>query len=212
MKLAILGESPADEAALRILADSLLGAATRPPQMPSLRTRGWPSVLNILEPVIKDLHFHTDCEALVVVVDSDNSPIHLQEHENRQTAETECRVCLLSARASRVLSHLTSRPGRLPLKCAFGLAIPAVEAWYRCGIDPHATEAMLIPRLGAGARELKLKLKRDVYGTDRPSLEFELKRAVEEASRLSADIHDLEAFFPAGFGLLAHAIRCWQSS
>ena len=40
MKVAVLSESPADEAAIRILIDGILGRPTQPADMPPIRTRG----------------------------------------------------------------------------------------------------------------------------------------------------------------------------
>jgi hypothetical protein len=54
------------------------------------------------------------------------------------------------------------------------------------------------------------KLKEMVYGTDRPSLELETQRAIEEASRIILDISAIETAFPGGFGLMANEIRSWK--
>ena len=68
LKLALLSESPADEAALRVLVGAVLGPFTVVP--PSLRARGWPSVEQVLPPILRHLHFRTEADGLVVVVDS----------------------------------------------------------------------------------------------------------------------------------------------
>ncbi len=52
-------------------------------------------------------------------------------------------------------------------------------------------------------------LKRDVYGTDRPSLELETRRALEAAQLLAQNLPLLERLFPNGFGSLAQAVRGW---
>jgi hypothetical protein len=57
-------------------------------------------------------------------------------------------------------------------------------------------------------RELKWK----VYGTERPSLEHEMKRAVQEVSRHHGDIRRLENDFPNGFGALARGLREWRQN
>ncbi|HKS40254.1 MAG TPA: hypothetical protein VJX74_06535 [Blastocatellia bacterium] len=204
MKLAVFSESLADEAAIRIVVEAILGIQTEIVTLPSLRTRGWPSVRNVLPSVLKDLHYHKEAEAFVLVVDSDNSPVHQNSHELNNNIDKECRVCLL-----RTIINQTF-PNRMPLKIAVGLAIPAIEAWYRCGVDPHSTEAMLIQKLGAPARELKNQLKRDVYGTDRPSLKLETRRAIEEATRLIQNLDMIERLFPDGFGTLARDVRSWR--
>jgi hypothetical protein len=97
------------------------------------------------------------------------------------------------------------------LKIAFGLAVPAMEAWYRCGLDSRVNERAWIDGLGgSGCHYATNSLKRAVYGTERPSLEMETARAVEEATRLTQDLARLEADFPRGFGLLAREARAWR--
>ncbi|MGA9770261.1 MAG: hypothetical protein WBV94_14575 [Blastocatellia bacterium] len=209
MKLAVFSESPADETAIRIIVEAILGAQTEPVALPSLRTRGWPSVRNVLPSVLKHLHYHTDAEACIIVVDSDDSSVHQESHKFDDTDE-QCRVCQLNTSVNQTLQHVSSVSGRMPLKTAIGLAVPAIEAWYRCGIDPHITEAMLIQGPEAGSRKLRNQLKRDVYGTDRPSLELETRRAIEEATRLIQNLDMIEHLFPNGFGTLARDVRGWQ--
>ena len=79
MKLAILSESPADEAALQVLVGYVLGEPFATLKT-ALRARGWPSVEQVLPPIIRHLHFNTDADGLVVVVDSDDSIVHTPEH------------------------------------------------------------------------------------------------------------------------------------
>jgi hypothetical protein len=79
VKLGILSESPADEAAVRILVEGLLGARVQP-TYPPLRARGWPHVVQILPAVLRHLQLQTDAEGLVVVVDSDDTPLHDGNH------------------------------------------------------------------------------------------------------------------------------------
>jgi hypothetical protein len=50
-----------------------------------------------------------------------------------------------------------------------------------------------------------------VYGTDRPSLELETKRALEEARRIIQNIKTIETAFPVGFGLMAAETRSWHT-
>jgi len=75
MKVAILSESPADEAVLRMLVDGIVGQPTEPVAPPPLRTRGWPSVRQMLPSVLKHLHYRTDAEGFVLVVDANHSPL-----------------------------------------------------------------------------------------------------------------------------------------
>jgi hypothetical protein len=208
MKVAVLSESPVDEAAIRILVGGLLSRQIQP--ITSLRTQpGWSSVFQYLPDVLKHLHYHTDAEALVVVVDSDNSPVHQQTHDQPGAASGKCRLCRLREIVAKTQTQLGPVSGRTPVKTAIGLAVPAIEAWYRCGVDPHISEAALLQRHDAGTRALRNLLKREVYGTDRPSREIAVRRATEEATRLSQDLDTFESLFPNGFGPLARDVRGW---
>jgi hypothetical protein len=209
MKVTVLSESPADEAAVRILVDGLLGGPTESIPPPPLRTRGWSSVLSILPIAIKHLYYRTDVDALVIVVDSDDSSPHRQEHELPDGANDKCRLSQLRAVSLMTLGQLRELPNRSRLKTAIGLAIPALEAWYRFGIDPHAIEADLIRRPNAGTRDLRNQLKKDVYGTERPGREMSVARATEEATRLVQILDEFERLFPDGFGPLVRDIRSW---
>jgi hypothetical protein len=209
MKLVVLSESPEDEAAVRILVDGILGAQTDYVAPPFLRSRGWSPLLGVMPTVLRYLHYHTEADALVVIVDADDSAPHEQTDLPPDGANKGCRLCRLRLAADQVQSRLTKVPNRVKLKTAFGLAIPALEAWLRCGVDPHAIEASLIQRSDAGSRALRNQLKRDVYGTDRPAQGVRMARAVDEARRLVQILDEFERLFPNGFGALARDIRSW---
>ena len=210
MKLAILSESPADEAALRVLVEYVLGGPFGLVQA-SLRARGWPSVEQVLPSVLRYLHFNTDADGLVVVVDSDDSPGHTAEHEAPGYHHPFCRICRLRAVFRRALKNLPPAHGRERVLRAVGLAVPAIEGWYLCGRDTSVTEAAWVNGQAAGRppytrRELKWR----VYGTERPPLPLEIRRAVQEVSRHQGDLRRLENDFPQGFGAFARDLRSWQ--
>ncbi len=209
MKLAILGESAADEAALEILVSKILN---RPVELvqPSLRARGWPYVRDILPSVIKHLHYQTEAEGLIVVVDSNDSTIHDPSHDSEGHVPT-CRLCELRRVVKHTLQHLRSVEGRAIPRVAIGLAVPCIEAWYRCGKDPQVTEAVWIQARKEGRFPYTCNgLKKAVYGTDRPSLTLETQRAHEEALRLSNNLDLLEQNFPNGFGALIRELHSWM--
>ena len=209
MKVAILGESPADEAAIRILVDQILGQPTESVAL-NLRTRGWPSVRDVLPPVLRQLHYHSDAEAFVVIADSNSSPVHQPKHDQPGPALETCRLCQLRKVVAECRAHLRPVTGRPPLKTAIGLAVPAIEAWWRCGHDPHVTEATWIQGVQAGREPYSRNaLKTAVYGTDRPSLALARSRMVDEARRLAGDLSGLAGAFPTGFGALARDLRGW---
>lgn len=209
MKIAVLSESPADEAAIRILVGGILGRQTQMITLPSLRTRGLSGVFAFLPTVLKHLYYRTDAEALVTVVDSDDSPVHLDLHEQPSGADEKCRLCSLRQIIQQVQGGLSPVMGRPLIRTAVGLAVPAMEAWYQYGVDPHATEAAWIMGLQSEAYPYTTKsLKQAVYETDRPSLALETRRATEQAQRLVRDLGRLEQLFP-GFQFLARGIRSW---
>lgn len=210
MKVAILSESSADEAAIRILVDGILGVKTETVAPRRVRNRGW-TVINLLPAIIKDLYFRSDAEALAFVIDSDDSPVHQPSHDIAGGEDSECRLCRARSIVELEQNRLPILPGRGRLNVAIGLAVPSIEAWYRCGIDPQVSEATWSRRLqssGAGVYTRRT-LKRDVYGTERPPLALETTHAVQAARRLADDLTSLEQLFPAGFGSLVRDVRSW---
>lgn len=110
-KLAVLSESPADEAAFGILIEAVL---ERPfvRVRANLRARGWPSVLQVLPAVIRHLHFNTDAQGLVVVVDSDDSVVHTEAHDAPDYFHPQCRMCRLRATFRQTVKRLPPARGR----------------------------------------------------------------------------------------------------
>ncbi|HEX8360383.1 MAG TPA: hypothetical protein VF613_09760, partial [Longimicrobium sp.] len=186
MRVVVLSESPADVAAVRVLVDAVLDVETSAPDLPNLiAPPGWPGVRNVLPGAVKQLHYHTDVEGLVVVADSDRSIVHVDQHDAMEGGEPGCRLCELRRTLRAITNTLAPRIGQAPLKIAVGVAVPAVEAWYVRGVDPHVNEA-------AWKRALRdrqfpyttVSLKEKVYGTSRPSLSHETQHAVGSARRV----------------------------
>jgi hypothetical protein len=211
MKLALLSESPADEAALEVLVGYVLGTPFER-VAPALRARGWPSVEQVLPAILRHLYFNTDANGLVVVVDSDDSVVHNAAHEAPGYHHPGCRICRLRLVFRRVFKNLPPARGRQRVLRAVGLAVPAVEAWYLCGRDTSITEAAWTDGQARGqAPYTRRELKWRVYGTERPTLPHEIKRAVQEVTRHHGDLRRLENDFPQGFGALARDLRSWQA-
>jgi hypothetical protein len=208
MKVAILSESAADEAALRVLVDGILGAPTeRVPLQRFEHRRGWPNLLAVAPVVFRYLHYQTDADALVVVADSNGTPLH----RPGSPPDEQCRLCKLHATLRPERLRVAAVRGRAPLRTAIGLACPAIEAWYQCGVDPHATEVAWARDLAGGVRPAQhvQKLKLAVYSTDRPSLAMEVAAATQAARRLVQDLTGIEGHFPIGFGLFMNSVRAW---
>lgn len=212
MKLAILSESPADEAVLRVLVTGLLG---EPLQLvaPALRARGWPSVEQVLPSVLRHLHFNTDARGLVVVVDSDDTPVHTAEHEAPGYHHPLCRMCRLRAVFRRTMKNLPPARGRMAPLRAIGLAVPAIEAWLLCGREDGVTEEEWMAGLARGQMPFTRRdLKARVYGTTRSTLPWQTERGLAEVQRHRGDFRRLENDFPNGFGALARDLRKWKAT
>jgi hypothetical protein len=210
MKVAILSESATDEEAIRVLVGGILGRQTQPVEYFQPRSRGWPSILDVLPTVLMHLYYRTDAEALVVVADSDDSPVHVVRHEQPDGVEKDCRLCKLRYAVGQTQRKLSPVTGRQTIKTAVGLAVPAIEAWYLCGRDPQVSEAAwqrgVQSRPGSPARK---RLKRAVYGSEFLTEGVARRRAIEETQRLAGDLTLLQTLFPGGFGSLVRDLRTW---
>ena len=210
MKVALLSESPADETALRGLVAAVL---KQPTQFvgPGYRARGWPNVAQVLPAVLRHLHFNTDTDVLVTVVDSDDSVVHTTAHDAPGYFHPHCRMCQLRAVYRQTTKRLPPAHGRARVIRAVGVAVPAIEAWYLYGRDATVSEAAWIAGQETGTQPYsRAELKWRVYGTDRPSLAHETERALREVARLGGDVRRLEYNFP-GFAAVASDLRAGRS-
>ena len=208
LRLALLGESLVDESALGILVEGVLGRPFKRVQ-PNLRARGWPSVLQILPAIARHLHFNTDADGLVVLVDSDDSEPHPMEHEAPGYFHPRCRLCQLRAVFRRATKNWPPAHGRERILRGIGMAVPAAEAWYLCGVEPGVGEAAwAVGRESGRAPYTRRELKHRVYGTERPNLPQAVAAASAAARRLARDTRRLENDFP-GFAVLAADLRRW---
>ncbi len=210
MKVAIFSESPDNEIAIRILVDRILGQQTGAARLLELQTRGWSGVRGSLSAVLTDLHNRREAEALVVVADTDDSPVHQVEHEQPSSLELECRLCYLRDVIRRTQARLKPRAGQGPIKTAVGVAVSAIEAWYLCDIDPRATEAAWIQGLQSKHSPYSRdEFKKVVYKFARPSRAMRTQCASEAATRLVQGLPLLEKNFPIGFGALVRDLKTW---
>lgn len=204
MKLAILGESETDEAVFGVLIEGLLGRPLQPIPLRN-RSRGWPGVRRILPAVLLHLEYQTDAEALVVVIDSDLTPIHDGIH--RGEPHPKCRVCeiigsIVSARGT------LSRPHRV--KVAVGQAVPMIEAWLLAPGDHTVGEAQWRTTLTQGtgsALSVLDSLKPRCY--TRPSAAGRGGEALDRARNCTTRFEILRTRFPDGFAPWADEIASW---
>jgi hypothetical protein len=156
----------------------------------------------------KAMHWRADADGLIVVIDSDSTPAHDIGHEESGFTHPGCRYCELRRLVDQLQQHVTPRP-QAPLKIAMGLAVPAIESWYQCGLDVHCTEARFRRESSHALYELRRELKRNSYGFVDPPQALMTQKAIEHATRLAQLIPLLERNFPIGFGLLARSLRNW---
>jgi hypothetical protein len=211
MRVGFFCESPADQAAMAVFAEGVLGKPPEPINM-DLEARSVPGFFGALDGVVRGAHYNSDAEGLIVVVDCDDTDLHVPAHDTPGGSGERCRLCQVRKIIAQVRKQLKPRQGRPELKVAIGLPVPTIDAWYLVGKNHQVGEAAWAAGLASGrAPFTRPQLKVLVYGTDRPSLEFATERAVTEARRIIRDIKAIEDAFPAGFGLMAQEIRSWSA-
>lgn len=210
MKIAILGESPADELlAQRIVEHVLKVTVTVEPFRQ--RTHGWTQVVSRIPNVVRQLHFNSDAIGLIVVIDADQTEVHSSTHP--QSGNTNCRVCQGNSLWSSTIQHVGPRFNGQPLQFAIACPVPALEGWLLWGKDKTVGEAGWIN--GQKQSQFpynKLNLKTRVYNTERPSIDDE-KHAVEtEFARILRDsqFDSMCQAFPQGLGRFVDEIRSWK--
>jgi hypothetical protein len=143
MKIAVLSEFTADEEAVHVLVKGVLGIQVEPVHHGyQARTGGWAPTINLASNAIRRLYYGTDAEGFVITVDSDTSPIHTSDHEVAGQQNPKCRLCQIKEKVDFTLNGLAPVRGRVPFRVAIGMAVPAIEAWYRCGQDGRVCEAI----------------------------------------------------------------------
>jgi hypothetical protein len=209
MKIGFFSESRADQAALAVFAEGILGVPPEPINK-DLEAHGVASVLHMLDGVIRGVHYTSDAEGLVIVVDCDDTTLHQTSHDAPGGRNEFCRFCQVRTIVERAQNQLKPMPTKPRLRVAIGLTVPAIEAWYLVGKNHEVSEAAWLVGCAANKRPFtRPQLKQMVYGTDRPSLELEMKCAVEETRRIISNMPAIESAFPIGFGLMAKEIRSW---
>jgi hypothetical protein len=70
MKIGYYCESPADQAAMSIFAEGILGEQAQPISM-ELEAHSVPAIFDALDGVLRGVHYNSDADGLIVVVDCD---------------------------------------------------------------------------------------------------------------------------------------------
>jgi hypothetical protein len=210
MKIGFYCESPADQAAMAVFAEGILGEPPEPISTP-LEGQSMPRFLHALDGVFRGIYFNSDAEGLIIVCDADNTGLHDPDREAPAGCGQHCRYCRCHKIIAAVRQQLKPRPRGQELKVAIGLAVPTIEAWYLVGKNHQVGEAQWAVGLQQGGQIpfTSPQLKTMVYKTARPPIELETERAVAEARRIIQDVSAIETAFPKGFGLMAQEIRRW---
>lgn len=212
MKIAFFSESVADEAALKILVAGILNEEIEETDLPNrLEYRSSSHLDRNLPNVISAVHYNSNADALIVVSDSDDTPVHTAEHE--ELGNEKCRLCSLRQAVGDNISKLRAVVGKEIIKVAIGVPVPSIEAWYLFGKNPQLYETTWIRQQnGEIIIYDRMRLKEEAYGTTRPSIDLETKTAKDEASRIIENklLEELEKAFPYGFGTLANEVRSWR--
>lgn len=210
MKAAVLSESDADEAVLKVLVESCVGRPIEWHDAIRMRHRGVDAALNVLAPAIKGLHYrHTDVRLLVVTVDSDNTAVPTPAHDADRAQAGDCRLCQIQTSVNRIQNDLRPIPRPMPLDIAVGLAVPSLEAWLLHGRAERSELAWsrVLATAPASAHQRKLELKQEKYGTTRSSTRLQIERGVPNAHRIAGQLLDVARDFRGGFKPLYDTLR-----
>jgi hypothetical protein len=91
MKIAYYCESLADQAAMAVFTEGIRG---EPPELINmdLEAHSVPGFFSALNGVFRGVHYNSDAEGLVVVVDCDDTEIHDSAHDKPAGAGQRCRL------------------------------------------------------------------------------------------------------------------------
>lgn len=209
MKIGIVRESEVDEAAIRIFVESIAGTSVEILQSVRPRAGGFGSALDVIKAEYLRLHYHPDADGLVIIIDSDDTPLHVATTPLNSVCDPRCRLCLINQKIAQASARLAARPDGRLLPVAVGMAVPALEAWLLCGRDPHAAESNYRRMLEGGLqlKQIRDRLKTEVYGSARAPMRKMAEISSNEAMRLRESPELLERLFPIGFGMFASQIR-----
>src|SRR5713226_2943710 len=125
MKIGFYGESPADQAAMAVFAEGILREPPEPINM-DLEAHSVPGFFSALDGVFRGVHYNSDAEGLIVVVDCDDTELHSSVHDTPGSSEERCRLCRVRKIITQARKQLKARQGRPELKVAIGLPVPAI--------------------------------------------------------------------------------------
>ena len=108
MKIGFYCESPVDRAALAVFTEGILGSAPEPINI-DLEAHSVPGFFKTLGGVFRGVHYTSDAEGLVVVVDADNTEMHDPAHDTLPRVAERCRLCEVRTIIARAKNELKPR-------------------------------------------------------------------------------------------------------
>lgn len=212
MKVAFFSESKADETVLKNFVEEISEAEIEEKDIrKNLQFRSSSHLIKNLPVVIRSVHYSSDADFLVISSDSDDTPVHIAQHE---TIENEqCHLCCLQKIVQKSLAELQDFEGKQMLKIAIGIPVPAIEAWLLFGKNLHVSENYWIRfQNGEKIRYDRKKLKVELYGGDRIPEVKRIEISLKAIQRIVENdlLEGLEENFPQGFGKMADEVRNWK--
>src|SRR4051812_31690428 len=92
MKIGYYCESPADAAAMAVFTEGILGERPDPINL-DLASHSVPGFFSALDGVFRGVHYLSDADGLVIVVDCDNTLVHDLSHDPSTENPGTCRLC-----------------------------------------------------------------------------------------------------------------------
>jgi hypothetical protein len=210
MKIAVLGESEADEAFTRTIADAVFQIHSEGiPALPRIVGRSYSQVRAGLAGAIRHLYYQSDAHGLIVLVDSDEAPVHDATWAGPGACQPRCRTCLIRADIAGTIRTL--KPDVRPmLKVATAVAVPAIESWRLFGTPGGINEAewriaLEEQRYHNVKRELKARVRQR-----RPPGVRSVDAAIADAARVADDLPGFRVAFPSGFGVFEQDLLAWM--
>lgn len=212
MRVVVLSESEADEAALRPVIAALIATPATFCE-PVVAVRGYTGLQR--RGIIKGLYYNHGADGIVVVGDADTTELHSDAHDAPGAEPTNCRLCELRTTLAQVRAELRPVAGRRPLRTAVGVAVPAIEAWYLAGSTARPSEAGFRQRFwtpfdSGGIHAYKRALKNLAFGEGVLSWRARLEVARDYGHGMSMRLQSLRDNFPLGFGSLERDLRAWH--
>lgn len=212
MKVAFFSESKADETVLKHFVEEIsLEELEEKDIRKNLQFRSSSHLVKNLPVVIRSVHYGSDAEFLVISSDSDDTPVHLVQHET--TENEECHLCLLGNIVRKSLAELQEFEGKQKLQIAIGVPVPAIEAWLLFGLNPQVSENTWIRKQnGEKITYDRKKLKTELYGGEHVPEAQRIEISIKAIQRIIENqlLEGLEKEFPQGFGKMADKVRNWK--